>query len=115
MIRKIDNAAWMKVRKAELVQTRGIIQQNTQPVQAQQSENSETREALIATNKVSQENEGARQKMLNVLEKQGELGMDIDVLIQASETAEEEAEKIIEDLIKEGEIYMSRPGILKII
>ena len=74
----------------------------------------EAREELIANNP-SPGNESARQKMLNTLEKQGELGMDIDVLIQQAGIEEDEAEKIIEELIKEGEIYMARPGVLKII
>lgn len=114
IVRKLDNPAWIKVRKAELIQTRGIIQQKVQPA-PQEAGVREVREELIANNKSLVGNEGVRQKMLNLLEKQGELGMDIDMLIQATETEEEEAEKIIEELIKEGEIYMSRPGVLKII
>ncbi len=113
IVRKLDHPAWMKVRKAELIQTRGVIQQKTQPKQQEESIR-EAREELIANNTL-QGNEGARQKMLNLLEKQGELGMDIDLLIQTIEAEEEESEKIIEELIKEGEIYMSRPGVLKII
>ncbi|HLC72712.1 MAG TPA: hypothetical protein VJH37_03960 [Candidatus Nanoarchaeia archaeon] len=115
IVKKVENSAWMKVRKAELVQTRG----DPQPKQAHllkiESETKEAREELIATNGAAQGNEGSRQKILNLLEKQGEQGMDIDVLIQAADTEEEVAEKIIEELIKEGEIYMSRPGVLKII
>ncbi|MBI1972914.1 hypothetical protein HYS50_02830 [Candidatus Woesearchaeota archaeon] len=113
-VKKLDHPAWMKVRKAELMQARGIIQQKVQPA-PQEASVREVREELIANNKSLVSNEGVRQKMLNLLEKQGELGMDIDMLIQATETEEEEAEKIIEELIKEGEIYMSRPGVLKII
>lgn len=114
IMRKLDNPAWMKVRKAELELTRGTVQQKTQPM-PQEASDREAREELIATNTPLQGDEGTRQKMLNLLEKQGELGMDIDMLIQATQTEEGEAEKIIEELIKEGEIYLSRPGVLKIV
>ncbi len=116
IVKKLGNAAWMKVRKAELVQMRGNVLPKKQiPQIIVEPNNRETREELIATHAPLSGNEIARQKILNVLESQGELGMDIDMLIQTSETEEEAAEKIIEELIKEGEIYMSRPGVLKII
>lgn len=115
IIRKLDHPAWIKVRKAELLQTRGAMQPKKQPASPMPAENSrEAREELIASNP-SSGNESARQKMLNLLEKQGELGMDIDILIQQAGIEEDEAEKLVEDLIKEGEIYMARPGVLKII
>lgn len=115
IVKKLDNPAWMKVRKAELLQTRGNIQQKSLLIVPPEASDREAREELIATNTPLRGDEGTRQKLLNILEKQGELGMDIDVLIKDSETEEGEAEKIIEELIKEGEIYMSRPGVLKII
>lgn len=113
IVKKLDNPAWIKVRKAELLATRGQIA--TKQQLPQQETSRETREELIANHASSQGNESVRQKILNILEKQGEAGMDIDLLMQTAEAQEEEGEKIIEELIKEGEIYMSRPGVLKII
>ena len=104
----------MKIRKIELTQSRGIIDKK-QPTTHQEITPRETREELIANTSPLQGNEGIRQKILNLLEKQGELGMDIDMLIQSAALEEETAEKIIEELIKEGEVYMSRPGVIKII
>lgn len=114
IVKKIENPAWMKVRKLELMQTRGNIEKKQPAIQIEATDR-EMREELIATAIPLQGNEGVRQKILNMLEKQGELGTDIDMLIQAEGLEEEIAEKIIEELIKEGEVYMSRPGVLKII
>ncbi len=114
IVKKLENPAWMKVRKLELTQTRGNVQQK-QPITPLETTSREVREELIATNSFLQGNEEIRQKILNLLEKQGELGMDIDMLMQSAALEEETAEKIIEELIKEGEVYMSRPGVLKII
>ncbi len=113
IVKKLENPSWIKVRKAELLETRGQIPIK-QPV-LQHETPRETREEMIASHASLPGNEGVRQKMLNILEKQGESGMDIDLLMQTVEAQEEEGEKIIEELIKEGEIYMSRPGVLKII
>lgn len=114
IVKKLENPAWMKVRKLELTQTRGNVQQK-QSITPLETTSREVREELIAANSLLQGNEEIRQKILNLLEKQGELGMDIDMLMQSAALEEETAEKIIEELIKEGEVYMSRPGVLKII
>ena len=114
ILKKVDNPAWLKLRKVELAQTRGTITIQ-QPQKKIIHEEREQREEHIALDAQKSGTETTRQKILNTLEKQGDAGMDIDVLIQQVSADEGEAEKMIEDLIKEGEIYMARPGVLKII
>lgn len=115
ILKKIDNPAWLKLRKIELAQTRGTIAPQQPRKEIIIPEEREQREEHIATDAQKSGTETTRQKILNILEKQAEAGMDIDVLIQATGAEEGDAEKMIEDLIKEGEIYMARPGVLKII
>ena len=54
-----------------------------------------------------------RQKLLNYIAMQEET--DYEKVINESGVNKDEAVKIIEELIKEGEIYKSRPGYLKIV
>ncbi|MDD5331815.1 MAG: OB-fold nucleic acid binding domain-containing protein [Candidatus Nanoarchaeia archaeon] len=70
----------------------------------------------IKQEKVENVNESARQDILNFIEKNSNSdGIKIDFIIQNSKLNEAETEKIIQELLKEGELFQPKPTFIKII
>ena len=59
--------------------------------------------------------DGYKNDILSLIEKHStaENGAEISLLIQESGMAEEEAESVMQELMKEGEIFAPKPGFLK--
>ena len=111
---KKQEPEWLLVRKKELEKTYGLPEEK-QEVQETPKEETKPNE-IIEEEIVKEPTETARQKILELIEKEtAQEGMQISNVIQESGLKEEEAEKIIDELLKEGELFQPRTGFLKVI
>ena len=111
IIKKIDNPSWAKLRKNELVQLYG---QPALVTQEQESiRNEPAPETIVQEERVTEEPVNKRQTILDLIENlSSPEGADrIKVILQSRVT---EADAIIQELIKEGEVFEASPGKLKI-
>ena len=98
--RKLSDISWAKLRKIELEKEYGKL--------------TVKKEAIIEKKDILEKgSESIRQKLLSLINKVEEANF--EEVISESGLSEAEAKKIINDLLKEGEIYQSRPGFLKAI
>lgn len=124
IVKQIENPNWELVRKLELIKKYGRpnaqqhlieeepqIERNKEEIDVPVTE--EIIEEEIVEDIKEQPTETLRQKILNIIEKVEEV--DIQTLIKETNIPESEVESLIQELLKEGEIYESRPGILKVI
>lgn len=102
---KKQEPEWLLVRKKELEKLYGKPEEQEKPKE-------ETKQGIIEEI-VEEPTETARQKILGIVERAD--GIQISQLIQESRLKEEEAEKIIDELLKEGELFQPRTGFLKVI
>ncbi len=101
IVRVIDKL-WLKVRKRELEKAFGELEK------IEEAESVE--EEVVEDQKII-----AKGKILNIIEKEAsEDGIDMIEVIKKSGIREDEAEEIINELLKEGEIFETRPGRLQI-
>ena len=103
------------LRKLELFKEIGRPKKREQVITAEghieKEENVEVKEEVAISSSDSK-----RQKILNLIENYSEIGgANINVVVRESGFSEEEANSIIEELLKEGEIYENKPGYLKTI
>ena len=103
IVKPIENKEWANVRKAELKKKFG----ETTRVEII-SEKQPEAEEIIEDSTVS-----GRQKVLSIIEKHEEIGF--DALVFESDLNKDEVDNAIKELLKEGEIYQPRAGILKIV
>lgn len=103
---KKQEPEWLLVRKKELEKLYG------KPEEKQEKSKEEKKQEVIEEI-VEEPTETARQKILGLVEKAD--GIQISQLVQESGLKEEEAEKIIDELLKEGELFQPRTGFLKVI
>lgn len=109
---KKQEPEWLLVRKKELEKTYGKPQD---PVQERKVEEGPPRE-IIEEVVVSEPTITARQKILSLVEKETtKEGIETTKLISISGLKEEEAEKAIDELLREGELFQPRTGFLKVI
>ena len=101
IIKVLDNNVWAKVRRKELEREYG------EPKKVVNVSNSKMDE------KVEVVSESARQKILGLIGKKDEISY--DDLMKDSDVDDKEVETIINELVREGEIYMPRPGIIRLI
>jgi RPA family protein len=128
VVKRLENPAWMTVRKLELKKLYGekipaveapqqASQTAAQPHVAQVSElqpaQNQQETSEVRTTEKPQIN--PRQKILQEVAATGDEGINTDVLIEKTQLPEQQAEDIITELLKEGEIYMPRPGRIKIV
>ena len=140
IIRKLENPLWLKVRKLELTKLYGeptrvqssapqqqtnppqkttpqqestVVQQPTEQPQQTPAIEEQVVEETISSNQST--SESSRQKIMDLIEKNStnENGVEMAMVIEQSGLSEEEAEKIMQDLMKEGEIFSPKPGFLK--
>ncbi len=123
IVKVIDNPNWELLRKLELLKTYGqpklgqvieVIENN--PIQnAQKIETPKiTQQVLVEEELIEDEiTETSRQKVLTIIERYNEEGANINDIITESQLEKKEIEIVIQELLKEGEIYESRPGILR--
>jgi len=106
---KKQEPEWLLVRKQELEKIYGTPEEK-------EVQKEETNQAVIEEESSIEPTETARQKILEIVEKETtQEGMQITQLIQKSGLKEEDAEKIIDELLKEGELFQPRTGFLKVI
>ena len=101
LIRILDNPLWAKLRKIELEKEYGSPQNSIT-----ESLNKQTEDLIPAT-------ESSRRKLLQLISQSEEIAY--DQLIKESGIGVQEVDSLIKELIMEGEIYMPRPGIIRII
>lgn len=108
-IAKKQEPEWLLVRKKELEKAYGKPEEK-----ARHETKEESRPQEIIEEEVIEPTETARQKILEIIEKEPE-GIQIGELIKQSGLKEEEAEKAIDELLREGEVFQPRNGFLKVI
>ncbi len=114
IVRKLNKPEWVQLRKLELTKIYG--KNNETSVQETKEENSIPKieeEEIIVTEKGG----GAdRQKILDIITKidSGE-GVETTEIVSKIEIGEELTNKLIQDLLKEGEIFEIKAGRLKLI
>lgn len=106
IIKKLDNLDWIKVRKLELEKNFGGREKEERKL-----EEDKPVETKVVEEKVLSEN--TRQKILNIVEVEDEISK--EALIEKSGLPAEEVEQVIQDLLKEGEVYTPRAGVLKVV
>ena len=109
MVRVLQEREWAKVRKLEL--EREFPSSEEKKVVIVQSAPSYTQPFIQQP--VLSAQHALRQKILMFIGKQEEVRYD-DIVLSSGVTADETS-RTINELLKEGEIYQSRPGFLKII
>ena len=112
IVKKLENQDWLLLRKLELtkeygnpVKTEKIIQDVDEKTTAKSGEELIEEPVEITSN---------RQKLLDVIGKNDE-GIAISEIIKNSFLDSKEAENLMNQLLREGEIFESRPGIIRVI
>jgi len=112
VVKKIDNISWAKLRKLELLKLYGEPkrQEATIPVVA-----GERAISQVDVGEIPEENltQSKRQRILDIISKGDEVSY--DALVMDSGYSEEEVRGVIKDLIKEGEVYQPKPGVIRAI
>lgn len=105
IVKNIDNSDWELLRKVELSNLYG------KPEKQKKIMN----QMVVTEEKVEESGSvKLREKIINAIEKaEGEV--EIISLIKSTGISEDEVDKIIEDLLKEGEIYQPKPGFVRLL
>lgn len=112
IIRKLDNPLWAKLRRLELTTLYGepsiVAQEHNVTIEEP------TPESVVVEERIQEEPVNKRQTILNIIEQLSTSeGADRTQIIHTA--AIQDAENIIQELIKDGEIFEASPGKLKII
>lgn len=113
IIRKIENPLWLKVRKLELVKLYGEV---TRVENASSYSNQEVSEDEITMNVVEEKvsnSENSRERLLSLIE-QYDFGDGADTEEVIKKSAFPEAKGLIEELLKDGEIFELHKGKLRV-
>jgi RPA family protein len=119
IVKPLEKSEWLDLRKKELEVLYG--NRTTQIPEIKQEVKEETKQPesiVIEEETVSSDKEtkNERQKILNIIESLDKNeGADIIEVIEASKILEDEANLVIQELLKEGEIFEIKAGKLKII
>jgi len=129
IVRKLDKTEWMKLRKLELMKEHGERKpaeaRTVEQIQEEASEQVKTmassgeikiEEEVVVEEAVVDDSPADRQKILDLIESNdsGD-GVEITDLAADSNLGEEETNSIIQEMLKEGEIFEIKPGKLKLI
>ena len=119
IIKPLEKSEWLDLRKKELeilYGGRAISTPEVKPAIKEEPKQEETisiQEETVSSEKTT---ENERQKILNTIESLDKNeGADTVEVIEASKISEDEANSIIQELLKEGEIFEIKAGKLKII
>lgn len=102
IVKVLQDFGWSKLRKLELERIWGK-REEVKVGQEKKPELVVTEEAVTET---------SRQKVLNIIEKEE---VDLKRVVELSNLNSDEVKVIVQNLLKEGEIFEPRPGVLKII
>jgi RPA family protein len=109
---KKQEPEWLLVRKKELEKIYGKPEEPKEKTLTEDTPPHEITEEVV----VSGPTITARQKILEFVEKEtAKEGIETTKLIRLSGLKEEEAEKAIDELLREGELFQPRTGFLKVI
>ena len=120
IVKPLDKLEWVELRKKELLKEYGTATKfeevkTEQPIRQVEG----PKEILVATEEEIVEDittESDRQKILNDIEKlHGEDGVETEKVISNTDVEESRVRSIIQELLKEGEIFEISPGKIKII
>jgi RPA family protein len=111
IIKSIDNLKWLEVRNKELETLRGKIERQVKEEIIVDKE--PLKEPSVVEEQVVASTESHRQKVLSLIEKKEEY--EIEDLIKDSSLTNEDVEKAVKELLKEGEIFEPRPGYLRVV
>ncbi|MBT3416503.1 hypothetical protein HN706_02345 [Candidatus Woesearchaeota archaeon] len=117
IVRKLDKPEWIKLRKLELTKIYGEREENSEkPIQETKEENTvpKIEEEELVTDDPG--NGADRQKILDIIAKidTGD-GAETTEIVSKVGIGEGETNKLIQDLLKEGEIFEIKAGRLKLI
>jgi len=104
VIRKLDSYDWALLRRLELIKEYGVPEkkEKVEVVEKELKEEDEIEPSIAV-----------REKILSLIEKYDEA--EEEKLIDESGLPKEQIVKAIQELLKEGEVYMPRPGYLKMV
>lgn len=109
IVKPLKNIEWVKLRKKELEKEYGSVEQKSEPQESQIKE-----EVIEAQPPKSSQQD--RQIVLNSIDKlSSPEGVEIEAVIKEADLPEQEANSIILDLLKEGEIFEIRSGFIKLV
>ena len=110
-VRKIDNPLWLKVRKKELINLFGEPLKFNNKLEELDEQNTDFIEEKV----VDEPSFNKREKVISLIEKLDDSnGVPIEKLIKES-GFDNDILNVINDLIKEGEIFQLKEGIVKLV
>jgi len=117
IIKPLDSSEWVELRKKELSRLYGEREVKVQETPKPKEKKEEVvPEDEVKVEEVSMSGNSDRQKILNIIENLDKNeGSDLMEVVQESKLDEEAANTLIQELLKEGEIFEIKPGKLKII
>jgi RPA family protein len=111
IVKVLNDLNWSEVRKLELVKGQGEYKGDVKRITEVEQQR------VVEEEVVSDEpSESSRARVLNIIEKNSSGdGADLDDVISKSGLGESECNNLINELLKEGEIFSPRPGKIKLI
>ncbi len=114
---KKQEPEWLLLRRKELeAEFQKPEEKKFNSVEPKIEESVEQEIPIVEEEVINEPTETGRQKILTLIESESSSeGAQIGLVVQKSGLKEEEAERIIDELLKEGEIFQPRNGFLKVI
>ena len=116
IVKTLDNPLWLKVRKLELSKTFGEPARVITEVVKDSKEEDEDRMNVVEEKVTNEKTQSSREKIFHLIESmdKGE-GVHLTGIIVNSGIAEDDIENLIDDMIKEGEIFEIQKNKLRIV
>ncbi len=110
--KKIENKKWIEVRKLELEKNKDNVKKIVKKTEDIEEKSKGSREEVVEEDVVKEEKEmSAGDKVIDfVREKDGGEGIDVQAIVD-----EFKDEKIVKDLLSEGELFEIKPGRIKVL
>ena len=117
IVRVLNDLNWLEVRKIELVKDVGNFEGEIKKVVDVEPDVVDGQQKVVEEDVISEEpTESSRARIINLVEKNSsEEGAEINDIMLKSGLEENECKSIINDLLKEGEVFSPRPGKIKLI
>ncbi|MEK6812683.1 MAG: OB-fold nucleic acid binding domain-containing protein [Nanoarchaeota archaeon] len=113
IVAKLSNPNWELLRKAELLRDIGKYSHEVPAFDGKRDLYIEVAEQKQTVQETLDPSAAVRQKILTYIEKQEESS--IQGVIGILEIPQEEAQALVKELLKDGEIYQSRPGYVRLV
>lgn len=117
IVKPLDKPEWVQLRKKELIKEYGEPEKSEPTIRIEEPQEIKidlgvSEESVIEDNNTESE----RQKIMNVIETlDSEDGVDTEEIILNSKIEEIKVRSLLQELLKEGEIFEIKPGKVKII